>query len=214
MRLVSFRFVMPAGPVAAGPKLVLFWHENLLFPAYTHAPLGVPVLVSQHRDGELITQVLRMLRGRAVRGSTTRGGAAALRRMARLGRLGSLAITPDGPRGPRRKLQMGAIFLASRTGMPIVLTGMAYSRCWRVGSWDRMAIPKPGAVGICITDEPVAIPPELDREGLERWRQRVEGMMVDLQHQAERLAAAGSAPQGSLSLAAARDVARQLLGAG
>src|SRR5262245_32924491 len=50
-----------------------------------------------------------------------------------------IAVTPDGPRGPRRKLQERVVFLASRTGLPLVLVGVGYEKVWRAGSWDRFA---------------------------------------------------------------------------
>ena len=40
-------------------------------------------------------------------------------------------------------MHIGPIFLASRAGMQIVPVGFAFSHCWRVKSWDRMALPKP-----------------------------------------------------------------------
>ncbi len=167
----------------------LFWHETILFPAYTHARHGIAILVSRHRDGELITQVVRMLRGRAIRGSTTRGGAAALRGMMRETRSPHLAITPDGPRGPRRTMQIGAVYLASRTGMPLVPVGCAAHDCWRIPSWDRMMLPRPGRAVRLVVGRAIDVPDGLDREGLQQARRRVQAAMDDVQQRAERLAA-------------------------
>jgi len=168
------------------PLLYLFWHENLLLPAHTHASQKIPVLISQHRDGELIAQIVRMLRGTAIRGSTTRGGAGAMREMLRQGRMRHLAITPDGPRGPRRVLQDGAIYLASRAGMAVVPVGCAYRDCWRVRSWDRFAIPKPGSPALCRLGPLIEIPPDIDRHAVEDYRQRVQTAMDDIQRQADQ----------------------------
>jgi lysophospholipid acyltransferase (LPLAT)-like uncharacterized protein len=165
----------------------LFWHEMMLYPAYTHARRRIAVLVSQHADGELITQVVRMLGGRAVRGSTNKRGLSALRGLMRTGKVSHLAITPDGPRGPRRVIQPGAIFLASRTGMPLVPIGLAYRRCWRHRSWDRMAFPYPGEVAQAVIGVPLDVPPELDRDGLERYRLRAQAAMDGVQRRAEEL---------------------------
>ena len=78
------------------------------------------ILISEHRDGELITQVVKRLGFSVVRGSTTRGGARALREMSLRIDQGHLCVTPDGPRGPRRSVHQGVAYLASRTGLPIV----------------------------------------------------------------------------------------------
>src|SRR5262245_31959256 len=120
-----------------------FWHENMLLVATRYARPDIYVLISQHADGQLIADVCRHLGFRTVRGSTTRGGADAVRQMLRLGREAHLAVTPDGPRGPRRKVQQGLVYLAARTGMPIVPIGIGYSKAWRMQSWDRFALPKP-----------------------------------------------------------------------
>ncbi len=167
----------------------MFWHETLLLPAYTHARQGFTILVSTHRDGELITQIVRMLRGRAVRGSTTRGGTAALLGMMRhkLGR--HLAITPDGPRGPRRQLQMGAIYLASRGRMPLIPFGLAAADAWRAPSWDRTILPRPWRACRGVLGRAIEIPHDAGREELERYRRLAQQAMDDVQDRAERIAA-------------------------
>jgi lysophospholipid acyltransferase (LPLAT)-like uncharacterized protein len=82
---------------------------------------AVNILISRHRDGELIHRVMARFGYKAVRGSTTRGGGVAFRRMVALGRSGEdLAITPDGPRGPRQVVKDGVIHLAKATGLPII----------------------------------------------------------------------------------------------
>src|SRR5437764_12627662 len=73
-----------------------FFHEVMLFPAYFWAWPEMQILISDHRDGELITQVVQRLGFGVVRGSTTRGGARALRELTqRVGR-GHLCLTPAG----------------------------------------------------------------------------------------------------------------------
>jgi lysophospholipid acyltransferase (LPLAT)-like uncharacterized protein len=176
-------------PRRAGRRQIyLLWHENLLLPAFTHARYGVSILISKHRDGELIAQVVRLLGGQAVRGSTNRGGITALRSMMRVGRGTHLAITPDGPRGPRRTVSEGAIFLASRMGMPLVPVGLACDRCWRAPSWDKMVLPRPGQRAAGVFGEAIDVPERLDRGQIEAFCRRVQAAMDDVQDQAERMA--------------------------
>jgi hypothetical protein len=154
-----------------------FYHEVMLFPAYYWAWPEMQILISDHRDGELITQVVKRLGFGVVRGSSTRGGARALREMTqRVGR-GNLCVTPDGPKGPRRHVHQGMIYLASRTGLPIVGAGMAFRDPWRARSWDRFAVPRPFRTAACVTPEPVVVPPDADRDTLESCRQEVERRM-------------------------------------
>ncbi len=102
----------------AGERLIIaFWHEQLvLMPCFGWWP-RVCIMISQHRDGELIARAVRPLGIEAVRGSSTRGGRGALRQILTAYREGaSLAWTPDGPRGPRRVAKSGIIHTARATG--------------------------------------------------------------------------------------------------
>jgi lysophospholipid acyltransferase (LPLAT)-like uncharacterized protein len=179
-----------ADPLAAPRRgIYLFWHETLIVATH-HAQQGFSVLTSQHADGELIAQVVRMLGGRAVRGSTKKAALTALREMLRAGRVRHIGITPDGPRGPRRVLQQGAIYIASKTGMPLIPVGFALRDCWRHRSWDRMAIPKPGTLAVELAGRPIDVPPDLDRDALEQYRLRVQAAMDEVQSRAEAMATA------------------------
>ena len=102
--------------------IAAFWHgQQLMMPVGYWGPRGIAVLISRHRDGELIARIVHRFGFRSVRGSTTRGGVAGLMGLARAARSGyDLAITPDGPRGPRHVAQAGAVHLAKLTGLPIL----------------------------------------------------------------------------------------------
>jgi lysophospholipid acyltransferase (LPLAT)-like uncharacterized protein len=184
----------PTNPRLKGRYIYAFWHENLLFPLFFYRGLGIHVLVSQHADGELIAEVMRCLGFELVRGSSTRGGVEAVRQLVRIAKHSHLSVTPDGPRGPRREVQMGLIYLAARTGMPIVPAGIGYDRPWRFGSWDRFAVPRPWGRARCIAGEPILVPARAGREELEVYRRHVEAVFADLSSQAERWAEGGSAP--------------------
>jgi lysophospholipid acyltransferase (LPLAT)-like uncharacterized protein len=186
--------VDPRQPNFDGRYIYIFWHENLLLPLYHYGRSDIWVLISQHADGQLITDVCRHLRFRTVEGSTTRGGVQAVRRMLRLSARGHLAITPDGPRGPRRQVQPGLIYLASRTGLPIIPIGIGYDRPWRMKSWDRFALPRPFSRGYCVTAEPIVVPADSGKEKLEAYRRRVEEVMQDVNTRAERWAETGKWP--------------------
>lgn len=101
--------------------ILAFWHSQQLMMPLALPGLEAHVLISQHRDGELIRRIVARFGLEAVRGSSTRGGAEALRQLIRLGRSGAnLALTPDGPKGPRQVAKMGVVQLAKATGLPIV----------------------------------------------------------------------------------------------
>lgn len=109
--------------------IVAFWHGRQLMMPLAYRGRQVHILISQHRDGELIQRIVSRFGFHAVRGSTTRGGAAALRRLIAIGRGGSdLVVTPDGPKGPHQVAQLGVVQLAKATGLPIVPLTFACSK--------------------------------------------------------------------------------------
>lgn len=101
--------------------IIAFWHGRQLMMPLAYRGKEAHILISRHRDGELMQRIVARFGFHAVRGSSTRGGSTALRSMIRLGRGGKdLVVTPDGPKGPREVVQMGVIHLARATGLPIV----------------------------------------------------------------------------------------------
>lgn len=189
-----FRYADPAvNPEVArrtGQRFIYaFFHEVMLFPAYFWAWPEMQILISDHRDGELITQVVKRLGFGVVRGSTTRGGARALREMLtqRVDQ-GHLCVTPDGPKGPRRHVHQGLAYLSSRTGLPIVGAGMAFRRPWRARSWDRFAVPRPHQPAACVVPPPLLVPPDADRDTIEACRLEVQRRMQQATAEAEEWA--------------------------
>jgi len=122
------------------------WHGHLLPGLWHHRNEGVTVLISEHRDGEIVARAAQSLGYGLIRGSTTRGGGRALISLVRALRAGhEIAITPDGPRGPARKFAPGALVAAQRSDAFILPVAVSASRSWRLKSWDRFMIPKPFA---------------------------------------------------------------------
>ena len=148
----TWRFTVSDAPeyaaaIARGERFVYaFWHSGLLPLSFLHRDEGIAVLVSRHRDGELITRVIEQLGYVAARGSSTRGGEAGVRGMlAWAGRDRQLAVTPDGPRGPAEQVKPGALYLAERTGRRMVPIAMAASPAHALRTWDRFCLPWPFA---------------------------------------------------------------------
>jgi len=101
--------------------ILAFWHAQQLMMPLAIPGLKAHVLISQHRDGELIRRIVARFGLDAVRGSSTRGGAEAFRQLIRIGRAGgNLVLTPDGPKGPRQVAKVGVVQLARATGLPII----------------------------------------------------------------------------------------------
>jgi lysophospholipid acyltransferase (LPLAT)-like uncharacterized protein len=188
----TWRFELPEGvPPGAFTRppataIYVFWHRCLLPIAWIARDRGFGVLVSQHFDGELISQVAERLGYRLFRGSSTRGGGEALDEMTHALVLGQpLALTVDGPRGPRFRAKRGAIELARATGAPIYALHASPRHCWTMRSWDQFQIPKPfTAIRGCWAG-PLHIHKNIEPDEMEARRAEMEAMLNGLRHRWE-----------------------------
>lgn len=157
------------------PVVFVLWHGRLLPCTYWNRHRGLVTLVSQHRDGEYIARIVERWGYTAVRGSSSRRAAGALRELVRHVRAGrSLAVTPDGPRGPRQVLKPGALLAAQLSGAPVIPAAGGASRGWWFGSWDRFLVPKPFSRVRLAYGEPVEVPRGAGEAELERIAREVE----------------------------------------
>ena len=140
-----------------------FWHGRQVFLAYLHQGGKVRPLISQSRDGELIARVCHSFGLEPVRGSSSKGASAALRQLVEAVQSGAhLGITPDGPRGPLREIHPGVIFVARKTGRPIVPMAFGARKKWIFKSWDEFLVPKPFNRIVMVYGEPIWVKPTDD----------------------------------------------------
>lgn len=157
------------------PVILAFWHDQLLMMIKGYHGPGAKILISPSGDGELIARTMACFGQGAVRGSSSRGGASALREMVRLAREPyDLVVTPDGPKGPRHQVKPGIAQLARLTRRPVLPMAFVASRGHRFQSWDRFLLPYPFARGVYAFGEPLLC--EAD-ESLEDFAARVETAM-------------------------------------
>jgi lysophospholipid acyltransferase (LPLAT)-like uncharacterized protein len=157
----------PVGAFRAQRRAAIyaFWHAQMLPFLALHRNANAAVLVSVHRDGERITHAAARFGFRAIRGSTSRGAAGALRGLVRALQDGlEVVVTPDGPRGPAEQFAAGTLIAAQQAGVPVVLMAAAARRAWRLGSWDRFMIPKPWTRITVAYSEPIAVGGSSPRE--------------------------------------------------
>lgn len=121
-----------------------FWHSQIFPLIFTHRNKGIAVLVSRHRDGELIAKILKSFKFNLARGSFKKKGEIGFLSLRKFLKMGyCVAITPDGPRGPRWVFKEGAIILSRETKKPIILVGTGYSKFIEFKTWDRFKLPLP-----------------------------------------------------------------------
>jgi len=169
-----------------------FWHGRLLVPIHTHRNRGIGIMISKSRDGDVVARVASAFGFDPIRGSTSRGASEAVERMVEIARDGrNIAITPDGPRGPRHVFQIGAVYLARWTGLPLVLGSMGCTNCWhvRAGGWDRMIIPKPGSTVYFKFEGPFQVPAKASKTVMEHLRRTFEETRSRLTRETEAEAA-------------------------
>lgn len=173
----------PHRPLTAhGAVIYTLWHGRLLPLTFLHRRQNIATLISQSSDGEYIARVVERWGYTAVRGSSSRGGSAALREMVKLARTGrSLAITPDGPRGPRQQLKPGVLTLAQLSGQPIIPMSASATRAWWVDArWDLFLVPKPFATVFVRYADPVYVPRDADETATAAIGREVEATLKRL----------------------------------
>lgn len=151
------------------PIMLILWHGQLLPLLWAHRNRQIAVMISEHRDGELIARMATALGCRLVRGSTSRGAARALLGACREVEAGfDIAVTPDGPRGPAGSVAPGALVISQRTGVPMIPVAASASRGWRLRSWDKFLIPKPFARVTVAYSDPIRVTADTPRDATEQ----------------------------------------------
>jgi lysophospholipid acyltransferase (LPLAT)-like uncharacterized protein len=151
------------------PFAFALWHGRMVLPILVHRNEGVVTMASRSKDGEIIALWLSRNGYIAARGSTTRGGGAALMEMLlemRTGRPG--ALTVDGPKGPPRVVQPGILRLVREAGAWILPISGASSRPRFLRSWDRFLVPGPFSRNVVTYGEPFDLPASMSDEEASR----------------------------------------------
>jgi lysophospholipid acyltransferase (LPLAT)-like uncharacterized protein len=176
---------VPATPPAKG--IFCFWHRCTLPCAWYFRKFRCSILISQSFDGELIARTLALLGFNAVRGSSSRGGAAGLWALKNVIEDGMPTVfTADGPRGPIYQTKMGPVKLAQVTGAPIGSFYLLPERAWVANSWDQFLIPKPFSRVVVSWGRAVAAPPvDAEIAALEEKRQELQATMERIREAAE-----------------------------
>lgn len=154
------------------PLILSFWHGKLFLPimvvsSWHHKKIAG--LVSQSRDGAILTRWIERLGFKVVRGSSNRKGASSVVKLMNFAKEGySLGIAADGPRGPIYCAKSGCAYLAQKTGLPILPIGAAYRTAKQFQSWDRFLLPMPFSKAMIYLNELIYVKPHDDLEAVSR----------------------------------------------
>jgi lysophospholipid acyltransferase (LPLAT)-like uncharacterized protein len=125
-------------------RMYAFWHSHLLPLAFYFRNTAKTAVISESRDGTRAAAVARAWGHAVIHGSSSHGGALALRTCVRELRSGGvIVITPDGPKGPREIVKKGVAQIALLSGAAVFPISVFAEHSWRLNSWDGFMIPKP-----------------------------------------------------------------------
>lgn len=197
MRLVfrtnSWQFIQEEIPQAYWSKdkpfVGCFWHGRLAMMSFCwHHTSTVYMLISAHRDGQIITKSIGQHGIKTIVGSTSKGGSQALRSILKVLKSGhSIVITPDGPRGPRFKVNPGLIAIARMAKVDIVPGTFSIQRriVWK--SWDRLVFPLPFGRGVFVFGKPIPYTKLKDKNATQDLTLELEQRLNDISKQADAL---------------------------
>jgi lysophospholipid acyltransferase (LPLAT)-like uncharacterized protein len=171
---------------ASGRQPVMaFWHGRILSATFYFRRRGIVVITSENFDGEWIARIIGRFGYGTARGSTSRGGLKAMLQLVRHMEQGKPAgFTLDGPRGPARVAQPGALWLAGKSGNPVLPFHLEASRAWTLGSWDQTQIPRPFSTVALVIGAPIEVQAEATDADMERHRSELEVTLRRLEERA------------------------------
>jgi len=175
--------------------ILAFWHGRMLMlpPFYErYIPWEIHVLISLHADGEIISRAIENFGLPSVRGSSRRGGKAAVVNLFRLLKQGvAVGITPDGPRGPGEVAKKGVIDIAHKTKAVIFPVSYAASRQKKLNTWDKFVIPYPFTRVVYVVGDPLEVKGTETKEEKEQLRVEIERRITETGEKADRFARYG-----------------------
>ena len=167
--------------------LYSLWHDSAVMATFLGKRRQTVALTSRHRDGSFVESILAPAGIRTVRGSTGRGGGQAARELILASKDHDIVLVPDGPRGPRREMSRGIVYLASRTGNPIIPAAFACDRYWEIkSSWTSHTIPRPFSTVVMTAGDPIHVPSNLSPDDLDDYVLLTQRAMDDVQATADR----------------------------
>ncbi|MBY0431119.1 MAG: lysophospholipid acyltransferase family protein, partial [Rhodospirillales bacterium] len=184
------------------PVILAFWHGRILMMPYSwQRGVAIHMLISQHRDGQLIARTVGHFGIDTIAGSTSKGGLAALRAMVKALKDGQcVGITPDGPRGPRMRSSAGIVNLARLAQVPIIPVSYSVRRRRVLGSWDRFVLALPFSRGVFMWGRPITVPKDADAATLDALRAEIEARLNALSRAADEATGHGAIAPASVEV--------------
>lgn len=169
------------------PIIPCYWHQMHIFGSWymrrlQKRGLKIGFLISPSVDGEVPAKIIESWGAVAIRGSSNRTGAKALKDMYNTITKDKVSpvTTSDGPTGPVHIFKQGAVMLSQLTQSPMLPIAYAASRYWELKTWDKFIIPKPFSRIVIAVGQPHYIEKKSNAETLETERKKIESAMNQL----------------------------------
>jgi lysophospholipid acyltransferase (LPLAT)-like uncharacterized protein len=169
------------------PVVLLVWHGRIFIVPFFFRKRNIMPLVSPSGDGEIAARIMDGWGYRILRGSSSHSIVKEWKEMVKeLNRGGEVIIVPDGPKGPDRKMKLGGLKLAQKTGAYLVPFTFSTNKKKILKSWDSFLMFYPFRKVVAMYGEPISIDAGLRDEKLENERQKVEDILIELDHKADK----------------------------
>ncbi|BBM36641.1 lysophospholipid acyltransferase family protein [Pseudoleptotrichia goodfellowii] len=148
-------------------KIMVFWHRKIFTVCNATRTIKKKAsMVSSSKDGEILSELLRREGNEIIRGSSNKDNIKSLKESIKFVKKGySLGIAIDGPKGPIFEPKAGAIYIAQKTGLPIIPVSSFCNKRWIFRNvWDRLEIPKPFSRNVHYVGEPFYISKDISIE--------------------------------------------------
>ena len=165
-----------------GVVLLCTWHQQFfsaIRPFKKYKTFNPSIMISQSKDGEIVAKMALRNGWDPVRGSSSKGGMGALKKMIANLKENKLAVhIIDGPIGPSGIVKAGAIRLAHAANAVIVPLSVSAEKAWYFNSWDKFLLPKPFSKVFLRFGKMIKFDRVKDRESFEKQRKHLEEIML------------------------------------
>ena len=165
-----------------GVVLLCTWHQQFfsaVVPFKNYKTFKPSIMISQSRDGEIVAKLALRSGWNPVRGSSSKGGSEALKKMiANLKEKKLAAHIVDGPKGPAGVVKPGVIRLAHAANAVIVSFSVSAEKAWYLNSWDKFLLPKPFSKVFLRFGEMIKFDKVKNKKIFEKQRMKLEEIML------------------------------------
>jgi lysophospholipid acyltransferase (LPLAT)-like uncharacterized protein len=165
-----------------GVVLLCTWHQQFfsaVVPFKNYKSFNPSIMISQSKDGEIVAKIALRSGWNPVRGSSSKGGSEALKKLiANLKEKKLAAHIVDGPKGPAGIVKPGVIRLAHAANAVIVPFSVSAEKAWVFNSWDKFLLPKPFSKVFLRFGKMIKFDRVKDKEIFEKQRMKLEEIML------------------------------------